>query len=73
MNHEHTQIHKTHHNLDLKEPTIFSLIIFFVINHRGYIQMSFYFEILEIKIHGILKSHNFFCKPSINVKFKTKF
>ncbi len=41
MNHKHTQIHKTHHNLDLGEATTFPLIVFSVISHRGYIQMSF--------------------------------
>ncbi len=41
MNHEHTQTHKTHHNLDLEETTTFPFILFFVISHEGYIQMSF--------------------------------
>ncbi len=39
-NHGHTWIHKTHHNLDLGEATTFFLIIFFMINHEGCIQMS---------------------------------
>ncbi len=42
--HEHTQIHKickTHHGPNLEEATTFPLIIFFVINHGDYIQMSF--------------------------------
>jgi hypothetical protein len=37
-NHDHTRIH---HSLDLGEVTTFPFIIFFVISHRGYIQMSF--------------------------------
>jgi hypothetical protein len=41
MNHEHTWTHKTHRDLDLKEATTFSFIVLFVINHMGYIQMSF--------------------------------
>jgi hypothetical protein len=41
FNYKHTQIHKTHHGLDLREATTFPLIILFVINHRGYIQISF--------------------------------
>jgi hypothetical protein len=39
--HKHTQIHKTHHGPDLGETTSFLLIVFFFINHKGYIQMSF--------------------------------
>jgi hypothetical protein len=37
----HTQIHKTHHGSNLGEATTFPFIVFFVINHRGYTQMSF--------------------------------
>ncbi len=40
-NHGHTWIHKIHHGLDLKEATTFPLILFLMINHGGYIQMSF--------------------------------
>ncbi len=39
-NHGHTQTHKTHkthHGPDLKEATTLPFIIFFVINHEGYI------------------------------------
>jgi hypothetical protein len=39
--HMHTQTHKTHHGPNLGEVTTFPLIIFFVISHRGCIQMSF--------------------------------
>jgi hypothetical protein len=39
--HKHTQTHKTHHDLDLGEATTFPFILFFVISHRGCIQMSF--------------------------------
>jgi ribosome assembly protein YihI (activator of Der GTPase) len=39
-NHEHTRIHKTHHDPDLGEATTFPLIVFSMINHKGYIQMS---------------------------------
>jgi hypothetical protein len=38
--HGHTQINKVHHDLNLRETTTFPLIILFVINHKGYIQMS---------------------------------
>jgi hypothetical protein len=42
MNHEHTQTHETHHSLDLGEATTFPLIVFFVLGHRAYTQMSFF-------------------------------
>jgi hypothetical protein len=41
MNHEQTQIHKTHHGLDLGGVTTFPLIIFFVLGHEAYTLMSF--------------------------------
>jgi hypothetical protein len=41
VNHGHTQTHKTHHDLNLEEATTFPLIVFSMINHGGYIQMSF--------------------------------
>jgi hypothetical protein len=40
-NHEQTQTHKTHHELDLGEATTFPFIIFFVSGHGGNTQMSF--------------------------------
>jgi hypothetical protein len=43
-NHEHTKTHKTHHNLNLDETPTFPLIIFSVIGHGGYTQMSFFPE-----------------------------
>jgi len=52
---KHTWTHKTHHDLDLKEANTFSLIILFVINHMGYIQMSFCPKILKLKILKFLK------------------
>ncbi len=39
-NHGHTQTHKTHHGPNLKEATNLPLIIFFVINHGGYILLT---------------------------------
>jgi hypothetical protein len=41
MNHEQTQIHKTHHGLDLGETTTFTLIVFYVPSHGASTQMSF--------------------------------
>ncbi len=37
----HIWIHKTHHSPNLEKATTFPLIVFFVIIHKGYIQMSF--------------------------------
>jgi hypothetical protein len=41
MSHGQTQIHKIHHNPDLKESTTFPLIIFSKHGHGAYTQMSF--------------------------------
>ncbi len=41
VSHGHTRTHKIQHSLNLGEATTFSLIVFFVINHKGCIQMSF--------------------------------
>ncbi len=80
MNHEHTQIHKTHHDSDMGETTTFPLRTFFVINHKGCIQMSFFFgtsklgvlKLLKLGFLAFLEGHNFLCKPSIEVKSKAK-
>jgi hypothetical protein len=40
-NHEQTQIHKTHHGLDLGEATIFPLIVYSVPSHMTNTQMAF--------------------------------
>jgi hypothetical protein len=42
MSHEHTQIHKTHHALDLKGATTFPLVVFSVIPDVNYTQMAFF-------------------------------
>jgi hypothetical protein len=42
MNHEQTRAHKTHHGLNLKETTTFPLILFSMLSHRAYTQMSFF-------------------------------
>jgi hypothetical protein len=62
MNHKHTQSYKTHHSPNLKEATTFRLIIFSLISHGGYIQISFCLrtpKILKIGIPGTLEIHNF--------------
>ncbi len=78
-NHEHTRTHKIHHGPNLGEATTFPLILFYVISHVGYIQMSFFrdsqvesLEILKIGTPATLKAHNFLCKHSIEVRSKTK-
>jgi len=55
MNHEYTWTHKTHCDLNLKEATTFSLIVLFVINHMGYIQMSFCPKTPKLRILKFLK------------------
>jgi hypothetical protein len=64
----HTQIHKTHHILNLRgEAITFPLIVFFVINHGGYIQMSFC-----PRTPNILMGHNLLCRPPIEMKSEAK-
>jgi hypothetical protein len=50
MNHKHTQTHKVHHGPNLGEATTFPLIVFFVISHGGYIQMSFFPKTPKLRI-----------------------
>jgi hypothetical protein len=52
INHEHTRTHKIHHDPNLGEATTFPLIVFSVISHGGYIQMSFFPKIPRL---GVLK------------------
>ncbi len=51
-NHGHTRTHKIHHDPDLGEAITFPLIVFFVINHEGCIQMSFCLRTSKL---GVLK------------------
>jgi len=69
MNHGHTHIYKTHHSPYLGEATTFPLIMFSMINHKGYTQMSFCPEIGTL---DTLEACNFFCRPLIEVIFKAK-
>jgi hypothetical protein len=55
----HIQTHKIHQELDLEEATTFPLIMFSMINHKGYIQMSFRPIFFEIGTLGTLEGHNF--------------
>ncbi len=59
MTHGHTQTHKTHHDPDLGEATTFPLILLFVINHEGYIQMSFCPETPTLGLPQLWKAINF--------------
>jgi hypothetical protein len=77
--HMYTRTHKTHHGPNLVETTTFPLIIFFVINHGGCIQMSFFLdsqvgspEISKIGTLATLEAHNFLFKPLIEVRCKAK-
>jgi hypothetical protein len=64
MNHMHTRTHKTHHGPDLTKATTFSLIVLFVINHGGYMRMSFCLETPKLGILKFLKLRFFkFWKP----------
>ncbi len=82
-NHEHTQTHKIHHGPNLGEATTFSLIVFYVVNHKGYTQMAFspeipkigspeILEIFKIGTLTTLEAHNVFYRHSIEVKSKEK-
>jgi hypothetical protein len=53
--HGHARTHKIHHNLDLGEATTFPLIVFFMISHEGYIQMSFFPKTPKLGISKISK------------------
>jgi hypothetical protein len=69
MNHGQTHIHKTHHNLDLKEATIFPLIVYFVPDHGTNTKVSFCLEIPKVGTPVTLGAHNFVCRPPIEVRF----
>ncbi len=55
-NHEHTWIHKTHHDLNLGEAITFPFIVLFVISHMDYIQMSFCPRIPKLRMSKFSKS-----------------
>jgi hypothetical protein len=79
MNHGQTRIHKTHHGSNLGETTTFPLIIYFVHGHGISTQMSFCPETLKWESPNsqswdslTLGTHNFVCKPLIEMRFQTK-
>jgi hypothetical protein len=76
MSHGHTRTHKTCHDMDLGEATTLPLILFSIISHKSYIQMSFSLgpqveslKILEIRTFDILEAHNFLCRSVIEKRF----
>ncbi len=80
MNHMQIRTHKIHHSSNLGETTTFPLIVFFVLGHGTYTQMSFCFrtpklgflKFPKIGTPRTLKAYNFFYKPPIEMKFKAK-
>jgi hypothetical protein len=54
-NHGQTQIHKTHHGLNLGEAITFPLIIFFVPSHGANTQKSFCPRTLNLRVSKFLK------------------
>ncbi len=75
MSHGQTQIHKTHHGLDLGEATTFPLILYFVTLHEAHIQMTFCPrspEIAKVGTPATLEPHNFLCKIRTEMRFREK-
>jgi hypothetical protein len=71
------RIHKTHRGPDLGEATTFLFKVFSVISHGATSKCHFVpglpiSEIPEIGTPTTLEAHNFLCRLSIRVKFKTK-
>jgi hypothetical protein len=55
MNHGQTRIHKTHHGPALGEATIFPLIVFSILGHGAYTEMSFCFRTPNLGVLKFLK------------------
>ncbi len=64
----------TNHDSGLKKATNFPLIVFSMPSHGACTQMSFCLRSLDkfskIEIPKTLKTHNFMCKPLIEMKCK---
>jgi hypothetical protein len=76
MNNEHTRMHKTHHGPNLGEVTTFPLIVFtmgttpkWCFSRDSQVGIP---KIPKIRIPIMLDTHNFFYKPSIEVKSQAK-
>jgi len=79
MSHEHTWIHKTHHDLDLGEATTFPFIIFFLIVMGFTLKCHFSrdsqvgnLKIPKFETPTSLEAHNLLCKLLIEASYKTK-
>jgi hypothetical protein len=69
--HGHTWTHNTHHGRNSGETITFPLIGLFVINHWGYIQISFcHLEILDIETPATLQAMTFYM--DIQLKWSLK-
>jgi hypothetical protein len=78
-NHGQTQIHKTHHDPDLREATTFPLIVYSVLLHKAHIQMAFCLKTPKWESQNsqswdsmILGPHNFVFRPAIGTRSKAK-
>jgi hypothetical protein len=78
-NHGQTQIHKIHHNPNLREAITFPLIVLSMLAmglapkcHFVLGLPSWSFEIPEIGTPTTLKAHNLFFGPPIEMKYETK-
>jgi hypothetical protein len=73
-------MHKTHHGPDLGEATIVPFIVYSVPGHRTGTQMSFCPGTPKVGVPKFSKlglsqlwgTHNFVCKPPIEMKSKAK-
>jgi hypothetical protein len=64
MNHMHTQTHKTHHGLNLREGTTSPLKIFSVFSHGLAPKCHFVPGLpTQIGTPKTLEAHNFLCRP----------
>jgi hypothetical protein len=75
ISHEQTQIHKTHHDPDLKEATTFPLLYSLCLAIGPTPKCHFVLgfpsggpEISKIGIPTTLEAHNFVCRPLIEVR-----
>ncbi len=83
-NHVHTQIQKTHHDLNLGAATTFPLQYFlclftgcapkchFLLGLPSWDSRVESPKIFEIGTFATLEAHNFLCRPPIEVRSKTK-
>jgi hypothetical protein len=77
--HGQSRTHKTHHDLDLGEVNTFPLTVYYVPLHEAHIQMAFVpgfpngsLEIAKVGTLATLGSHNFVCRPLIEMRSKAK-